>query len=664
MSGKSQSAFHTDRSSLKSQEEKTSTFYLTRNHEEEEESSIGFESLDVSAAEPVKQKKVNRKKKSWKKKNLMERRPKTKIHPILRTGLYGQMVFNWVKELHWVTRRNCWEQDMNYDLPEYDKVTSHKPKMVKAFKKTHCIFRSMIRAYFFQFIMLITAATGVQIVSFSTAYFTQKVVKLTDQKHITDDIKQRIAVCYLYMAVYNLSHEIGGHYFAFLAQRISLAIRSSILSMIQDKIMKFSTLNSRKFTEGNLTNLIQVDSTKITDFFYELFEFSRCSSAAIVGIVYLAILTDGYVALLGLFIFFILNIPYTFVMNYKLKVQKNYLYEKDKRMNLFRNVLENIEFVKIKGLENYFCLELFERREKEIIQLKYNALISGLVDLFKMFPYLASLICCCVMFLWLDIRIDYSAFITFISLFKTVKYKISDALFLINYFTQLSVSVKRINLFLNAKEHDMSHLENLFDPDSDVAISVENGHFKWKYDIGEEEDIDLKDIQKKADAESQGLTTEEIQDARYETLMSEIDMSTYTSLVEKENNFELHNINLQIKKGDKVVVMGPSNSGKSSLLYALLSEMIPLQETKIVHGGSVGYLDQGRWLVRGTIKDNIVMGKKFNQVWFDAALMASQLILDIDDMANGVDTCVNNNSDTVSGGQRARIALARIFYQK
>ena len=112
------------------------------------------------------------------------------------------------------------------------------------------------------------------------------------------------------------------------------------------------------------------------------------------------------------------------------------------------------------------------------------------------------------------------------------------------------------------------------------------------------------------------------------------------------------------------MIIGKSSSGRSSIVYSMLGEMIPLDGASVLRNGTVAFLDQARWMLGDSIKENITLGRPFDQEMMDRSLEASQLVQDMDSLQDGIDTMMGDNGDTVSGGQRARIALARCFYQK
>ena len=65
-----------------------------------------------------------------------------------------------------------------------------------------------------------------------------------------------------------------------------------------------------------------------------------------------------------------------------------------------------------------------------------------------------------------------------------------------------------------------------------------------------------------------------------------------------------------------------------------------------------------------SIRENILLGKAYDETLMDKALEAADLLTDLDQFPNGIDTVISDSGDSVSGGQKARIALARCFYQE
>lgn len=125
--------------------------------------------------------------------------------------------------------------------------------------------------------------------------------------------------------------------------------------------------------------------------------------------------------------------------------------------------------------------------------------------------------------------------------------------------------------------------------------------------------------------------------------------------------YTLRNISFQVKRGQLVAVVGSVGAGKSSLLSALLGEML-LNSGKVSVTGSIAFCDQRPWILNDTVENNVLFGKDYDEDRFDVALYAANLEDDIAILPGGVNTQIGERGINLSGGQKARVALARAVY--
>ena len=123
----------------------------------------------------------------------------------------------------------------------------------------------------------------------------------------------------------------------------------------------------------------------------------------------------------------------------------------------------------------------------------------------------------------------------------------------------------------------------------------------------------------------------------------------------------LTGITLNTMKGDMLAITGEVGSGKSSLLVAILGEL-PLREGKISYDGKVAYAPQIPWVFSGTIRENILFGLPFDEEKFHHVTDVCGLTRDLSDFAHGDLTEIGQRGATLSGGQKARVGLARAVY--
>ncbi|KAJ3252314.1 Multidrug resistance-associated protein 1 [Boothiomyces macroporosus] len=143
---------------------------------------------------------------------------------------------------------------------------------------------------------------------------------------------------------------------------------------------------------------------------------------------------------------------------------------------------------------------------------------------------------------------------------------------------------------------------------------------------------------------------------------------THTKEAGQAEPFKLGPMNLNIKKGALVIVVGAVGSGKSSFLSALTRQM-ELESGKAKTYGKIAYCLQTPWLISGTIKNNIEFFTQPNKENLESAIHATCLESDILSFPKGVDTLLGDSGGefiltivNLSGGQKARVALARALY--
>lgn len=99
-------------------------------------------------------------------------------------------------------------------------------------------------------------------------------------------------------------------------------------------------------------------------------------------------------------------------------------------------------------------------------------------------------------------------------------------------------------------------------------------------------------------------------------------------------------------------------SGKSSLLNSIIGEMSVISGS-VNSCGSIAYVPQVPWILSGSLRDNILLGKEFDTRRYEEVIQACTLDVDISAMVGGDVSHIGEKGLNLSGGQRARLALAR-----
>lgn len=135
----------------------------------------------------------------------------------------------------------------------------------------------------------------------------------------------------------------------------------------------------------------------------------------------------------------------------------------------------------------------------------------------------------------------------------------------------------------------------------------------------------------------------------------------------------INNLNLEIKKGQKIAFIGESGSGKSTLVDLICGiyrpdsgkiviDNVELDNSNIVSWRKrIGYIPQSIYLFDGTIADNISFGREYDEQKLEYVLKQAN-IYDVIMQKDGLDTMVGEGGIQLSGGQKQRIGIARALY--
>nr|XP_020732967.1 multidrug resistance-associated protein 4-like [Odocoileus virginianus texanus] len=124
----------------------------------------------------------------------------------------------------------------------------------------------------------------------------------------------------------------------------------------------------------------------------------------------------------------------------------------------------------------------------------------------------------------------------------------------------------------------------------------------------------------------------------------------------------LQGLSFTVRPGELLAVVGPVGAGKSSLLHALLGELPPSQGQVIVRG-RIMYVSQQPWVFSGTVRSNILFGKKYEEERYEKVIQACALEEDLQLLKENDLTEIGERGTLLSEGQKARVSLARAVYQ-
>ncbi|GME72796.1 unnamed protein product [Ambrosiozyma monospora] len=379
---------------------------------------------------------------------------------------------------------------------------------------------------------------------------------------------------------------------------------------------------------GSIINIMSVDATRVSEISSNLFDLVEIAVMFSMAIILLYNLI-GWSSIVGL-----CSIAITAPLNYKFSSAMAMYDGKvmeitDERIQKLNEVLQNIGVIKFLGWEKRFSQQIQDIRRQELHILRISNFVGVLFTiLFDLSPIIISFASFYCYSVYLGKTLTAPVAFTALSLFSLLESPVGRLGGFVSWMIRSKVSLNRVNEFLS--EANTSKYEQLTKPGTSTSpkVGFENATFAWD--------------------------------------------------AEEDATFKLHDLNISFKVGELNLIVGPTASGKSSLLLALLGEMnliegnvflpcfIPREElvpdpvTGLTE--SAAYCAQTAWLMNSTIKDNIVFAAPFNKKRYNDVIDACGLRRDLEILEGGDETEIGEKGITLSGGQKQRVSLARALY--
>lgn len=397
----------------------------------------------------------------------------------------------------------------------------------------------------------------------------------------------------------------------FDAQRIGVRLRAGLMLLIYKKCL---SARSAGMSDGKTVNLINVDVERVGDFCWYIHGIWLLPIQVFLALFVLQRNLGTAPAIAALFSTIIVMVSNTPLAAMQEKFHARIMEAKDSRIKKTSEALKCMRILKLHSWELAFLKKILQLRETEQRWLKrYLYTCSAVAFLFWTSPTLVSVATfgvCIIMKAPLSAGTVLSALATFRILQEPI-YNLPE---LISMITQTKVSIDRIDEFLQEEDQKRS-MSYPVQGESDVAIEIELAEYSW-------------------------------------------DSSDPTS---KKGSVSIGE-NFKIMKGQKVAVCGSVGSGKSSLICSMLGEVPIISGAATEVNGTKAYAPQRAWIRTGTVRENILFGKKMDAGFYDSVLDACAMKQDIEMWSDGDLTVVGERGTNLSGGQKQRIQLARSIY--
>jgi len=441
--------------------------------------------------------------------------------------------------------------------------------------------------------------------------------------------------------------------------KMGMDMRTVLNATIYQKSLNLSNSARQSTSTGEVVTLMSNDAERLPQAALTFHNIWITPLFLVAGIVMLIQLI-GYAAIAGV-LFLVISIPLQGKIALKqMKAVRKMMKITDKRVKLLNEILQGIKIVKFYAWEASFKERVTAVRSLELAQLKVYALWSALTIAILLSMHFVILLITFMVSAAIGESLEPDVVFTAVALLYIIRIPLFMLPMAIASIVNSSVSLKRMQRFLELEEISMDDYK--WDNSSGTGkghgcIEVKDGCFTWttvKVD---------KEEEKSQRSNSHFKRTQQIHPAesREELLNESKDPEADRDISSPAAPFTMEVTQLQISGDELVAVVGAVGSGKSSLVSLMLGEMTTTKGEVRVNG-SLAYVAQTAWIVNATVRENILMGRSFDEEKYATVIEACSLSHDLEMLPANDKTEIGEKGINLSGGQKQRISLARAAY--
>ena len=399
-------------------------------------------------------------------------------------------------------------------------------------------------------------------------------------------------------------------------------------------------------SKSQIMTLFTVDVDRVTDFVFHQFALID-APLEIVAATFFLIKLLGPSALYGL-LATLLCLPLNHIASkVVVKAQENLMKARDSRTALMNEILQGIRMLKFMAWERSFEKRIEGIRQEELHWQARNYLIEVCFNcIWALSPVVVTVVSFLHFTLVAKQELTPAIAFTSIAVFAELRYALNALPETFIEALQGFVSCRRIEKYMTLSEID---LERPVDPEGKIQLN--NVTFTWPRE------------------ESNDPVS-----------------GTQSTAPTPKVSFSLADLTLSFPKGKLSLICGRLGSGKSLLLNGLLGEadivtgqmvcprsapdlMDSFANQKIapedwVIQDMIAYVPQQAWLQNASVKDNIIFSSPYDEKRYADVIKACSLSTDLEILEDGDQTEIGEKGLNLSGGQKARVSLARAVYSR
>ncbi|KAK6462758.1 P-loop containing nucleoside triphosphate hydrolase protein [Scheffersomyces coipomensis] len=494
-------------------------------------------------------------------------------------------------------------------------------------RKSGSLLSCLIGSYGFQIFIAIVFEFMGRLLNFVNPQLLRLFIKFFDNKDapILQGILIAIGIFSVTIVQTSLSNE-----YILRALQVGLGSRSALTALIYQKSLKLSPEAKLKTSSGDIINLIAVDLTRLQTVTQSLSTLFLGPLDVILCLISLWPLL-GKSTLAGIFVMVLLVPINSILVRYSKDLSKTQMKLKDNRSRIINEILSSIKSIKLYAWEKPMLSKLSEsRNEKELKNLGTIRLVNQVGNfIWNLIPFLVSFTSFTTFALTSSTPLTSDIVFPALAIINLLSGPLLEFPTLITSMIEGHVALERITNYLISTEVDDKFITRTTSSTEEYAVKIKNSSFLWSKPKFEDD--------------------------------SESAIQSY--------NYALHDVNYSAKRGSLSCIVGRVGTGKSSFLYGLLGQLVIVKgdgdsEPSLNINGNIAYCAQSPWIMNASFKENIIFGHRYDEEFYQKTIDACQLLPDLKVLPDGDDTQVGEKGISLSGGQKARLSLARAVYAR
>ncbi|KAH8815635.1 P-loop containing nucleoside triphosphate hydrolase protein [Xylogone sp. PMI_703] len=542
--------------------------------------------------------------------------------PVEYATVFSILTFSWMTPMMKYGYKEYLTEDDLWNLAKGDTTKATGETFKKAWdyelkhRKNPSLWMAIINAFWGPYF----CGSLFKVLSDSLAFIQPQLLRLLIRwvgSYKTDEPEPVIRGAAIALAMFAVSvfQTTALHQYFQRAFETGMRIKTALTAAIYAKSLKLSNEGRASKSTGDIVNYMAVDSQRLQDltqFGQQLWSAPYQITLCMVSLYNLV----GLSMLAGVGVM-ILMIPINGLVARLMKtLQKRQMKNKDSRTRLIAEIVNNMKSIKLYAWGSAFMQKLNHvRNDLELNTLRKIGATQAVANFtWSTTPFLVSCSTFAVFVLTNDTPLTTDIVFPALTLFNLLTFPLAILPMVITSIIEASVAVGRLTSFFLAEElqPDAVIIKDPVEEIGEESVTIRDATFSWN---------------------------------------------------RHESKNVLEDINFSASKGELSCIVGRVGAGKTSFLQSILGDLWKVNGEVIIHG-TTAYVAQQAWVMNASVKENILFGHRYDPLFYQKTVEACALLEDFAQLPDGDETEVGERGISLSGGQKARLTLARAVYAR